>query len=210
MKRSFAPSPLVPFSKRCSVSDSDENNEMDIEEQQPSKTLGGFVSARNQYIADQQKKFGKSYNPSSDKLDVLFIILIPRNLTRGKSLGGKRRFTPPGKAQDDQMDTICKSVFKNKSNETGSASSGSTLEEMGINIEDLPDKLRSLEEKYIINILNEIIYNGKKVTWDDIAGLAYAKKCIMEAIIWPMQRPDLFTGLRTVPRGSCFLLCFNS
>ena len=47
----------------------------------------------------------------------------------------------------------------------------------------------------------EVIYNGKQVTWDDIAGLAYAKKCIMEAIIWPMQRPDLFTGLRTVPRG---------
>ena len=23
----------------------------------------------------------------------------------------------------------------------------------------------------------------------------------MEAIIWPMQRPDLFTGLRTVPKG---------
>lgn len=180
---------------------------MDIEEQQPSKTVGGFVSARNQYIVDQQKKFGKSYNPSNDKLDILFIILITRNLTRGKSLGGKRRFTPPGKVQDDQMDTICKSVFKNKSNETtGSTSSGNSLEEMGINIEDLPDKLRSLEEKYIINILNEIIYNGKKVTWDDIAGLAYAKKCIMEAIIWPMQRPDLFTGLRTVPRGSCFIL----
>ena len=24
----------------------------------------------------------------------------------------------------------------------------------------------------------------------------------MEAIIWPMQRPDLFTGLRTVPKGA--------
>ena len=23
----------------------------------------------------------------------------------------------------------------------------------------------------------------------------------MEAVIWPMQRPDLFTGLRAVPRG---------
>ena len=109
------------------------------------------------------------------------------------------------------MDSVCKSVFKGKSNETASGgsgssngsggSTGSTLEEMGISLEDLPEKLRSLEEKYIVNILNEIIYNGKQVTWDDIAGLAYAKKCIMEAIIWPMQRPDLFTGLRTVPRG---------
>ena len=100
------------------------------------------------------------------------------------------------------MDTIAKSIFKNKSSESSSSTTGSTLEEMGINLEDLPEKLRSLEEKYIVNILNEIIYNGKKVTWDDIAGLAYAKKCVMEAIIWPMQRPDLFTGLRTVPRGT--------
>lgn len=141
----------------------------------------------------------------------LFSYLPFRNLSRGKSLGGKRRFSPPGKLQDEGMDSVCKSIFKGKSNETSSGGSngstssngttGSTLEEMGISLEDLPEKLRSLEEKYIVNILNEIIYNGKQVTWDDIAGLAYAKKCIMEAIIWPMQRPDLFTGLRTVPRG---------
>lgn len=42
------------------------------------------------------------------------------------------------------------------------------MEEMGICVEDLPEKLRSLDEKYIVNILNEIIYNGKKVTWEDI------------------------------------------
>ena len=27
----------------------------------------GFVTAKNQYIVDQQKKYGKSYNPSNDK-----------------------------------------------------------------------------------------------------------------------------------------------
>ena len=109
------------------------------------------------------------------------------------------------------MDTIAKSVFKNRSGEKStSTSSGSTLEEMGIDIEELPEKLRAIEEKYIVNILHEIIYEGKKVTWDDIAGLAYAKKCVMEAIIWPMQRPDLFTGLRTVPRGISFFILIQS
>ena len=39
---------------------------------------------------------------------------------------------------------------------------------MGIDVEDLPEKLRSLDERFIVNILNEIIYNGKAVTWDDI------------------------------------------
>ena len=34
----------------------------------------GFVTAKNQYIVDQQKKYGKSYNPNNDKY---FSLLIP-------------------------------------------------------------------------------------------------------------------------------------
>ena len=79
-------------------------------------------------------------------------------------MGGKRRFTPPSRTES--IDTIAKSVLKNKSKEGGTT--GSSLEEMGINMEDLPEKLRSLDERFIVNILNEIIYNGKAVTWDDI------------------------------------------
>jgi len=36
---------------------------------------------------------------------------------------------------------------------------------------------------------------------DDIAGLEFAKKCINELIVWPMSRPDIFTGPRALPRG---------
>jgi hypothetical protein len=40
-----------------------------------------------------------------------------------------------------------------------------------------------------------------KVRWDDIAGLAYAKQTLQEAVILPNLRPDLFTGLRSPPKG---------
>eukprot|EP00762_Andalucia_godoyi_P002316 ANDGO_07602.mRNA.1 putative spastin homolog spas-1 len=44
--------------------------------------------------------------------------------------------------------------------------------------------------------------NGKAgVTWDDIAGLDVAKRSLYESAILPMQRPDLFTGLRKPPRA---------
>lgn len=33
----------------------------------PQASTSGFVSARNQYIIDKQKKFGKSYNPENDR-----------------------------------------------------------------------------------------------------------------------------------------------
>ena len=41
----------------------------------------------------------------------------------------------------------------------------------------------------------------KKVSWSDIAGLGFAKKVIHEMIVWPMLRPNLFTGLRSPPKG---------
>lgn len=40
-----------------------------------------------------------------------------------------------------------------------------------------------------------------KIDWDDIAGLHHAKKSIQEMVIWPMLRPDIFTGLRRAPKG---------
>lgn len=39
------------------------------------------------------------------------------------------------------------------------------------------------------------------VSWDDIAGLATAKQALQEIVILPVQRPDLFTGLRAPVRG---------
>ncbi len=39
-------------------------------------------------------------------------------------------------------------------------------------------------------------------TWDDIAGLEHAKKTLMEIVVWPMLRPDIFTGLRGPPKGT--------
>lgn len=45
------------------------------------------------------------------------------------------------------------------------------------------------------------MHKYKPVTWDDIAGLDYAKSTFMETIIHPLQRPDLFKGIRRPPRG---------
>lgn len=47
------------------------------------------------------------------------------------------------------------------------------------------------------NVLNSIIFSE----WSSIAGLGYAKKVIMEAVILPILRPDIFTGMRQPPRG---------
>ncbi|KAL1467004.1 hypothetical protein MTO96_005871 [Rhipicephalus appendiculatus] len=55
--------------------------------------------------------------------------------------------------------------------------------------------------KLIELVKSEIMDNGPGVHWDDIAGLEFAKQSVKEMVVWPMLRPDIFTGLRQPPKG---------
>lgn len=61
--------------------------------------------------------------------------------------------------------------------------------------------LKGIDPKLLDVIKNEIIDLSADLSWDDIAGLGEAKKTIQEAVILPLLRPDLFIGLRSVPKG---------
>merc|ERR1712112_355213 len=52
-----------------------------------------------------------------------------------------------------------------------------------------------------MGVKNEIMDCGQEVAWDDIAGLQFAKDMVKEIVVWPMLRPDIFTGLRGPPKG---------
>eukprot|EP00842_Homolaphlyctis_polyrhiza_P004215 jgi/Hompol1/4795/HPOL_001844-RA len=67
--------------------------------------------------------------------------------------------------------------------------------------EPVDERLRNIDPEMIETIRNEIIDSVQTVEWDDIAGLEHAKKTIMEIVVWPMLRPDIFTGLRGPPKG---------
>ncbi|XP_076354429.1 fidgetin-like protein 1 isoform X4 [Tachypleus tridentatus] len=60
--------------------------------------------------------------------------------------------------------------------------------------QEVSNSFRTAREQLIMD-------HGPPVTWDDIAGLEFAKKTIMEIVVWPMLRPDIFTGLRGPPKG---------
>lgn len=69
-------------------------------------------------------------------------------------------------------------------------------------VEMLDDRLKHIDPKMIELIRSEIMDTAStNVTWSDIAGLEYAKSTIKEAVVWPLLRPDIFTGLRRPPRG---------
>ena len=67
----------------------------------------------------------------------------------------------------------------------------------------MPEELQQFEKALVERIEADIIEAGgdNGVSFDDIAGLQFAKKCVQEVICWPMLRPDLFTGLRSLPKG---------
>jgi fidgetin-like protein 1 len=50
-------------------------------------------------------------------------------------------------------------------------------------------------------IENEILESGETITFNEIAGLEDAKQTVYESVCWPMQRPDIYTGLRKAPTG---------
>ena len=88
---------------------------------------------------------------------------------------------------------------------------------------DLPEEMqderyKNLDPVMVESIENEIMERQLNITWDDIAGLEFAKKTINEIIIWPMLRPDFSACLsplrgtillwRTAGGCCCILLCW--
>ena len=73
---------------------------------------------------------------------------------------------------------------------------------------DLPVELQQFEKALVERIEADIIESGAhgSTSFDDIAGLQFAKKCVQEVICWPMLRPDLFTGIANVLYCSIMLL----
>lgn len=65
----------------------------------------------------------------------------------------------------------------------------------------LPGRLAGCEPALLEMIMHDMLDSSPHVRWDDIAGLEFAKKNVIEIVVWPMLRPDLFKGLRGPPKG---------
>ncbi|MEW5311945.1 MAG: hypothetical protein WDW38_003618 [Sanguina aurantia] len=57
------------------------------------------------------------------------------------------------------------------------------------------------DQKYRDAVLGEILETAGSVSWADIAGLETAKQALMEAVVLPSLRADIFQGLRAPVRG---------
>ncbi|KAM9572865.1 fidgetin-like protein 1 [Guaruba guarouba] len=146
-------------------------------------SVPGFRTAKEQLWMDQQKK------PQSlpQRAPVSSYGGIKKSLGAGRSRGAFGKFVPPVPKQDG--------------NENGGAqckphAKGSTDPSLPVD-----ERLKNIEPKMVELIMHEIMDHGPPVNWDDIAGVEFAKATIKEIVVWPMLRPDIFTGLRGPPKG---------
>ena len=68
-------------------------------------------------------------------------------------------------------------------------------------IEKVMDELHGVDRGACEQILDEILFQGEKLHWDDLAGLEAAKTSLKETVVYPFLRPDLFKGLREPVTG---------
>ncbi|XP_063979792.1 fidgetin-like protein 1 isoform X2 [Diachasmimorpha longicaudata] len=91
-------------------------------------------------------------------------------------------------------------VKRDNNNKRPDVDNGSKDEGSGDGLLD-DERLKNIDEKMIELIRNEIMDGGATVEWEDVAGLEGVKKVIKEIVVFPMLRPDIFTGLRRPPKG---------
>ncbi|XP_067866986.1 fidgetin-like protein 1 [Heterodontus francisci] len=146
-----------------------------------------FKTAKEQLHVDQQKKFGNQSQPQRLPVTTSY------NCSK-KSLGTVRSRGLFGKF----VSPVSKLDNGDENGGLSSAPHESSSSEPSLPVDEC---LKNLEPKMIQLIMSEIMDHGPPVNWDDIAGLEFAKATIKEIVVWPMLRPDIFTGLRGPPKG---------
>ncbi|XP_010774242.1 fidgetin-like protein 1 [Notothenia coriiceps] len=138
-----------------------------------------FKTAREQFIVEQQKKHSNQARTGQASWPAA---AVKKSLGANRPRGTFSKFVSPIPRQEEE--------------EEGGPNGNSNQEPQIVD-----ERLKNFEPKIIELIMSEIMDHGPPVAWEDIAGLEFAKTTIKEIVVWPMLRPDIFTGLRGPPKG---------
>ncbi|PVU95018.1 hypothetical protein BB561_002112 [Smittium simulii] len=192
---------------------------------EPTTRRSDFITAKQQMSIEQMKKGNGNRNESrvasNNTRSLSDYPPQPKKKVLGQS--GRARFNPPllkrgsstgesskygGSGYADGLDSRNqRDDFSDAKNSVGAYNTASDSKSNNKTAASTPgpdtvdERIKNVDPKMIEIITNEIMHNLSTVEWDDIAGLEHAKKSIMEIVVWPMLRPDVFSGLRGPPKG---------
>lgn len=188
----------ISYAPRASKCFKRKNEDMDEEDEKTSKveqmdidpsvltpqqgSSGSFKTAKEQLEIDQFKKNAGQVQQQSNAT-------TNNGPVAKKTLGNSRRginskFSCPFKQQNTDE--------KKYSSDNLSSNSDAEID---------MSKMKNCEPKLIEIITSEVMDQTPAITWDTIAGLQFVKNTIQEIVVWPMLRPDIFSGLRGPPKG---------
>ncbi|KHJ46771.1 ATPase, AAA family [Trichuris suis] len=104
-----------------------------------------------------------------------------------------RDFKPPVKSASDSKYPEREKVFPSRGDEQ-------SPKEWGVSATSSESVVNGVDKELVQMIENEIVQLAS-FSWDDVAGLTEVKSAIKEIVVWPMLRPDIFTGLRAPSKG---------
>lgn len=152
-----------------------------------------LLSIEQHRVKDYQQKISKWQGQVSGRLQIL----------------SRRSGTSPVKASTSNSPTgrassisgAQKVPAKNLSSlKSGSFVSGSQID-TNKGSKTIQDSASGTDDRLVEMINTAIVDKSPSVKWDDVAGLEKAKQTLLEMVILPTKRRDLFTGLRRPPRG---------
>uniref|UniRef100_A0A183BZT4 AAA domain-containing protein n=1 Tax=Globodera pallida TaxID=36090 RepID=A0A183BZT4_GLOPA len=88
-------------------------------------------------------------------------------------------------------------------NNMGSVDSSSVMSASTIDMDGMPAELSGYDPDLVSLIQDDILQQTPSVLWKDISGLEEAKSLLGEAVVLPMEYPELFRGIRRPWRGIC-------
>ncbi|XP_043716893.1 spastin [Telopea speciosissima] len=148
-------------------------------------------SSEQEKVKSYHQKISKWQGQVSDRLQVLDRRAVSMATNKATSLP-----TGSSTASSTRKDVLKKPSFSSRNNsvmknQTNNVGSSKPIQELG----------GAYDAKLVQMINTAIVDRSPSVKWEDIAGLEKAKQTLMEMVILPTKRRDLFTGLRKPARG---------
>ncbi|XP_028292914.1 fidgetin isoform X2 [Gouania willdenowi] len=168
-----------------SVSDSNRGNGF---ERNPEASSLAFKPTKPSLSSDQQRKF----NLHSGRA------LTPPSYGSSKSSAGDLRTDEPFNKFGSPL--IGEQTEEHRQHLSHSLT-GPDIGATASSIHAAEEQLKNSDSNLVEMVTTEILQQGSTLDWSDIAGLDMAKAAIKEEVLWPILRPDMFSGLATLPRS---------
>lgn len=161
-----------------------------------STSTPSFISSSEQEkVKSYRQKISKWQGQVAERLEIL-IRRAGGTSTNKNTLADTKTATTSSTKSNARTDVLQKSPLTNRRSPIMRSQSDKV-----VSSKPVQESGHGYDAKLVEMINTVIVDRSPSVKWDDVAGLEKAKQALLEMVILPTKRKDLFTGLRRPARG---------